>query len=98
MYLNKRTKKTLGDAVLALKVHAKRHGMTEHGTQEWHDSWDDAQACHYAIQIMIGDDTLPPTRGLRALAVQGRSRCDGYTQADRWLAVLGLPVADSEAR
>ena len=91
MYLNKQTKKQLEEAVLALKVHGKRHGKSDHGSMEWHESWDDAQACHYAIQIMIGVDTDLCIKGLRALAEQGKHREDN-SQAARWLYVLGLPV------
>ena len=93
MYLNKQTKKRLEEAVLALKVHGKRHGKSDYGSMEWHESWDDTEACHYAIQIMIGVDTDHCIEGLRSLAEQGKGRVD-HSQAERWLWVLGLPVDD----
>ena len=92
MYMNKQTRKDLADATLALKVYSKNHGVSGHGYDE---IWNDAEACHQAIRIMLGIDVDDAIDMLRSL-YRHEKHSRRYTQAERWLYRLDIDPIKAE--
>ena len=92
MYMNKTTRKNLHDATLALKVYSKNHGV---GANDFSSTWNDAEACHQAIRIMLGIDVDDAIAMLRSL-YQQEKHSSRYTQAERWMYKLDIDKTASE--
>jgi len=86
MYMNKETRKNLHDATLALKVYSKEHGV---GANDFRSTWNDAEACHQAIRIILGIDVADAIAMLRSL-YREEKHSRRYTQAERWMYKLNI--------
>ena len=92
MYMNKTTRKNLNDATLALKVYSKNHGV---GANDFSSTWNDAEACHQAILVMLGIDVDDAIAMLRSLYRQEK-HSRRYTQAERWMYKLNIDPIKAE--
>lgn len=93
MYLNKQKKQQLADIALALKVYSKAHGRAKSvGGEQFNYTWDDAQACHYAHDIVLGIDVARNAGYLRDMAERDNRDQSKYgpCQANRWIYTLNL--------
>ena len=79
--MNKATRNALRDATLSMKVEAKKHGKAEHGSDEWHKAWDDAELAHLVTMLLLA--TTSKEKDALVVKVHSMRRSPSYIQ-EKW--------------
>ena len=90
--MNKATRTALRDSILSMKVEAKKHGKAEHGSDEWHQTWDDAELAHLVTQLLLA--TKATEKDALVDKVHSMRRSPSYSRWQFVLSQLGFPIQE----